>query len=115
LWRLFQAHTGIRVELLPMDWEAAQQAVLSGHADVIDMIYRTPAREAQYDFSQPYASQPVGIYVERRIRGVRDVATLQGFPVGVLRGDACAERLQSMGLRYLQQYEIGRASCRERV
>jgi len=104
MWRLFQAHTGIRVELLPMDWEAAQQAVLSGRADVIDMIYRTPAREAQYDFSRPYASQPVGIYVERGIRGVRDVATLRGFPVGVLRGDACAERLQSMGLRYLQQY-----------
>src|SRR5690348_4692640 len=38
MWRLFQAHTGIRVELLPMDWEAAQQAVLSGRADVIDMI-----------------------------------------------------------------------------
>ena len=105
MWHLFQARTGIRVELLPMGWEAAQQAVLSGRADVIDMIYSTPAREAQYDFSKPYASQPVGIYVERRIRGIRDVATLRGFPVGVLRGDACAERLQSSGLRYLQQYD----------
>ncbi len=105
MWHLFQAHTGIHVELLPMGWEAAQQAVLSGRADVIDMLYRTPARDAQYEFSRPYASQPVGIYVEQRIRGIRDVATLRGFPVGVLRGDACAERLRASGLHYLQQYD----------
>ncbi len=29
LWRLFERHTGIRVDLLPMPWEDTQRAVLA--------------------------------------------------------------------------------------
>src|SRR5574337_1779817 len=59
-WRLFETHTGIKVELETTSWTDAQQALLSGNADVIDMIDRTPSRESLYDFSTPYASSPVG-------------------------------------------------------
>jgi len=104
MWRLFQAHTGIQVDLAPMSWTAAQQELLAGRADVIDLIYRTPSRESLYDFSAPYARQAVGIYVDRRIRGVRDTASLRGFPVGVERGDACAEHLESLGITDLHEY-----------
>ena len=104
MWKLFQAHTGIRVELVPTDWADAQQELLSGRADVIDMLYRTPSREAQYDFSAPYAVLPVGIYVDRRVSGVHNAATLRGFPVGVERGDACAEKLRSIGITDLHEF-----------
>jgi len=78
--------------------------VLSGHADVVDLIYRTPARDALYDFSAPYASQPIGIYVDRHIRGVHDIASLHGFPVGVERGDSCSEKLASLGHKEFREY-----------
>lgn len=103
-WRLFETHTGIKVELETTSWTDAQQALLSGNADVIDMIDRTPSRESLYDFSTPYASSPVGIYVDRSIRGVHDAASLRGFPVGVERGDACAERLRSLGITDLHLF-----------
>lgn len=104
MWRLFEAHTGIKVDLVPMSWAAAQQALLAGQADVIDMIDRTPARESLYDFSAPYASSPVAIYVYRNISGIRDTAALRGFPVGVERGDACVERLRAQGVDDLRPF-----------
>ena len=104
LWRLFERHTGIRVDLLPMPWEDTQRAVLGGHADVLDMLFRTPQREQRFAFSDPYATVPVGIYVSRRIPGVHDVASLKGLPVGVERGDACAERLRQLGVQRLREY-----------
>ena len=104
MWRLFQAHTGIQVDLVATDWASAQRELQAGQADVIDMLYRTPSRESLYDFSQPYATLPIGIFVDRRIRGIHDVDSLRGFPIGVERGDACAEKLQSLGFTGLHQY-----------
>ena len=104
MWRLFQAHTGIKVVLEPMAWTHAQQQLLAGQADVIDMIYKTPARAPLYDYSEPYAEQDVAIYVDRGIRGVGNTASLRGFPVGVESGDACAEHLQAQGVTDLREY-----------
>nr|WP_225578137.1 EAL domain-containing protein [Rhodanobacter sp. 7MK24] len=104
MWRLFQRHTGIQVDLMLTDWGDAMRNMKDGRADVIDMLYRTPSRELLFDFSAPYADLPVGIYADRRISGVRDVATLRGLPVGVQRGDACAERLQEDGITSVQLY-----------
>ncbi|MGE0582177.1 MAG: EAL domain-containing protein [Steroidobacteraceae bacterium] len=104
MWRLFEAHTGIRVEFMPTGWAAAMQNLRDGRADILDLIYHTPSREAQFDFSEPYASVPNGVYVDRRIRGVRDVASLRGFPVGVQREDACAEKLRAAGFTDLRFY-----------
>ena len=104
MWRLFEEHTGIRVELMPMDWASAQQALQAGKVDVIDLIYRTPSRESLYDFSAPYATLPVGIFVDRRIRGIHDLDSLRGFPIGVQKGDACAEKLRAQGFTDLHEY-----------
>ena len=104
MWRLFQRHTGIRVELLPASWATAQRDVISGRADVIGMIFRTPDRETLYDFSAPYSTLPVGIYVDRRIPGVHDVASLKGLAVGVEHGDACADKLREQGVASLQEF-----------
>ena len=38
-WDLWSARTGITVNLQAIDWAEAQQAVLEGRADVIDMFF----------------------------------------------------------------------------
>ncbi len=105
VWKLFEQRTGIRVELVLTDWGAAMQEMRDGRADAIDMLYRTPSRAQLFDFSEPYASLPVGIYVSRRLGGIHDAAALRGFPVGVQRGDACAERLQAEGVTDLRLFD----------
>lgn len=104
VWRLWEKKTGIHVELIPMEWSDAQNAVLQGRADVIDKIMRTPKRDAYFDFSGPYASTATAIYADPSIRGIHDVQTLRGFLVGVEASDACVQHLQSAGIENISEY-----------
>lgn len=118
-WRLWSRKTGVPVEFTLRPWAQALQALQSGQADVIDLIYRTPSREAQYDFSRPYADMPVGIYSHTDILGIHDTATLKGFLIGAQDGDACIEQLQAVGIRTIATYanyeQLIRAAQRQEV
>lgn len=74
LWDLWQQKTGVEVNLVPTAWVNAQARVLHGDADVIEMLYRTPKREALYTFSQPYAKQTVAIFNHESITGITSPA-----------------------------------------
>lgn len=100
-WTLWERKTGIPVQLTATAWAEAQRKLLAGEADVIDMIYRTAPREPLYDFSEPYAELPVGIYSHASISGITSIATLRGFQIGVQEGDACVDRLRENGITTL--------------
>lgn len=104
IWTLWEKKTGVKVEFTAMQWSEAQRTMLDGEADVIDMIFRTPARERLYDYSSAYAKLPVGIYVHPSINGIVDANSVQGFSVGVQRGDACIDKLTSLGIINLQAF-----------
>lgn len=103
-WKLWQQKTGIRVDLIATDWDDAQKMLLSGRADVIEMIFATPERERYYDFTAPYAKVTVGIYVDASISGIDNIDGLRGFEVGVERGDACVQHLQRDGIQHLRLF-----------
>lgn len=103
-WRLFEQHTGIRMQLVPMQWPDVIPALRDGRVDAIDIVYSTPARRRELDFSPPYATVPIAIFVDRRIRGIDNLAGLQGFSVGVERNDACIHWLQADGVARLQEF-----------
>ncbi len=97
-WALWQRKTGVPVTLTGTQWQEAQRRVLAGEADVIDMIFRTPAREPLYDYTAPYADLPVNVYTHKSIAGIASVNELKGFKIGVQAGDACVEELSRRGL-----------------
>ncbi|HEX8978365.1 MAG TPA: transporter substrate-binding domain-containing protein [Parasulfuritortus sp.] len=103
-WRLWQAKTGVPVSLVGMGWADAQRQLQSGKADVIDMMFETPERDALYDFTPPYSDQPVAIYSDKSINGIAGVGALRGFQVGVEAGDACIEKLEEKGIHSLSLY-----------
>jgi ABC-type amino acid transport substrate-binding protein len=104
LWQNWERQTGVKVVLEATDWVRAQALMQAGQADVIDTVFETPERRQQLDFSEPYADLPVSIYVHNDIEGIVDLATLQGFLVGVKNGDACADWLNQRGLSRLEGY-----------
>ncbi len=104
LWKLWEQKTGVKVELKATKWEEAQHILLRGDADVIENIFQTPQREPLYDFSPPYADLPVSIYRDVSIGGLTNLASLRGFQVGVMAGDACIEKLQDSGIQTLVYY-----------
>jgi len=103
-WDLWQQHTGVPVQLLAMDWALAQAVMASGRADVIDTLFKTPARQQRYDFDASYATMAVSLYFHQSIGGITDTASVRGFSVGVKDGDACIELLQSSQVRAFQRY-----------
>ncbi|MEY5099945.1 MAG: hypothetical protein RJA36_2664 [Pseudomonadota bacterium] len=105
VWRLWEKQTGIKVELKALKWEEAQRTLLRGDADVIDNIFKTPGRASYYDFTPPYAELPVAIYRDVSISGINNQDTLRGFRVGVMKGDACVEKLQNSGITSLAYYD----------
>ena len=50
-WNLWEKETGIRVNLVGMDWDKALQFMEEGKADVIDTIFRTKRGAKLFDFS----------------------------------------------------------------
>ena len=104
-WQLWEKKTGVRVRLSAMQWSEALRMIRAGEADVIDMIYRTPPREPQYDFSPPYAELPVAIFSHQSISGINSTRTLKGFQVGVQKGDACIDKLHEAGIISLMEFD----------
>ncbi len=105
LWHLWERKTGIKVDLEATRWAEAQRLIGRGDADVIDMIFRTSAREALYEFSAPYAELPVGIYTHDSISGINSLDTLRGFQIGVQEGDACVDQLVKGGVTSLRPFK----------
>ena len=78
-WKLWEQKTGVKVELKVTQWAEAQRIIARGEADVIDNIFRTPEREPLYDFTAPYVTVPVGLFVHTSITGINDVKGMRGF------------------------------------
>ncbi|MHC1789931.1 PAS domain S-box protein [Solidesulfovibrio sp.] len=104
-WKLWEQMTGVPVILLPLDWNAAQDEIIRGNADVIDTIFRTPERDKIFSFSPPYATIEVPVFVHNDLSGIRDLDSLRGFTVGVKRGDASVSYLSGQGILPLVAFD----------
>lgn len=103
-WALWEKKTGIKVNLIAMDWSEAQDFFLKGQADAIDTIFFNEKRARQFDFTKPYATIDVPVFFHKNISGIVDIASLQGFTIGVKAGDACIEVLKKQGITGLKEY-----------
>ncbi|GAB6038073.1 hypothetical protein JCM15519_26320 [Fundidesulfovibrio butyratiphilus] len=104
-WRLWEARTGVRVKLEATNWDKVQRIMAAGEADVIDTLFKTPEREALYDFSKPYVTLEVPIFFHKDISGLRDTSSLKGFTVGVKTGDSGVNVLKAQGVTTVQEYD----------
>lgn len=119
IWALWEQKTGTKVTLVSTAWDSAQQQLLSGQADVIEMIFKNPEREERYAFSPPYARVPVGIYAHESLTGLTSATSLSGFTVGAQKGDGCIFKLKEAGVKSFRLYhsyeEIIQAVLNEQV
>jgi PAS domain S-box-containing protein len=118
-WALWEQKTGHHVQLDAMDWAEAQRRMLAGDYDVIDTMFQTPERQAQYDFGPPYARIDVPIFFSRDLSGISGPKDLEGFIVGAKEGDASVAFLKDRGVTHFQLYrgyqEIAEAARDGRV
>jgi len=103
-WQLWQARTGITVNLRAMNWAEAQQTMRAGQAQVIDTMFKTPERLQHYDFTAPYARIEVSLFFHHSIGGIVDAQSVRGFSVGVKEGDACIDDLKAHGVDNFKRF-----------
>jgi PAS domain S-box-containing protein len=97
-WQAWGRRTGIKVEIHAMDWGEALRRMRAGEFDVIDCIVETAERRDYFDFTPPYATIEASIFFRSDISGIRDLASLTGFPVGVKVGDQHVDLLKANGV-----------------
>jgi two-component sensor histidine kinase/ABC-type amino acid transport substrate-binding protein len=103
-WAAWSKATGIEVELRGLPWAEAIATFDSNRADVLDTVFRTPARELRYDFTRPYANLEVPVFIHKTISGIASVGDLRGFRVAAKEGDAAVDSLKQGGVADIVTY-----------
>jgi polar amino acid transport system substrate-binding protein len=88
-------------------WKRAQAAVRSGEADLITGIYRTTEREAMYEFTAAFASEPVVVVTlsstDIHYRKRSDLVPYQG---GKVIGDSLGEEMDVYTANHLKIHSV---------
>ena len=118
-WALWEARTGIKVNLVTGDWATIYREMLAGRGDVLDMARATPEREKVLDFAPPYATLNMLLYFHESITAIADAKTSKGFLIGVIEAGGCPEHLRAAGSdnfkHYLSFEELVNAAARDEV
>ncbi|HBB86540.1 MAG TPA: hypothetical protein DC047_02865 [Blastocatellia bacterium] len=104
-WQAWEKKTGIKAEIHAMDWGEALRHMRAGEFDVIESIIDTPEREVYFDFTPPYTTVEASIYFRNDISGISNIASLQGFPVGVKTGDKHIAQLKANGVTTVVEFQ----------
>ncbi len=104
-WKLWEAKTGVKVNITGTSWSKALEGAQNGQYDVIDTLFYTTARSQVFDYSKPYAEINTNIYFNQNISGFHDLDSLRGFTVGVKSGDAVISNLRDHGVDNLVEFD----------
>ncbi|NMB78113.1 MAG: transporter substrate-binding domain-containing protein [Methanomicrobiales archaeon] len=118
LWKLWEKQTGIPVVITGLEWDEAQQRMVGGEFDVIDTVFYSEERARIYDFTKPYMDIEVPIFFNTNISGISDIDSLNGFVVGMNKGDSTVEEIREHGItvrEYPSYEEVVKAAKRGEI
>ena len=99
LIRWISTEFGFQARFLDMNFEDAQQAILSGEADVLTSFFYSKKRDKQFDFTHKTWEVPALIFVKAERPDITDLKDLQGKRIAMQRGDYAKEFLRSKNIR----------------
>lgn len=98
MWRLWEQQTGQKVRITGLEWDEAIRRMEAGEFDVIDTVFYSEERAKIYDFTAPYTDVDVVIFFNADLPGISGLDSLDGFVVGVNKGDSTVKDLQERGI-----------------
>jgi ABC-type amino acid transport substrate-binding protein/two-component sensor histidine kinase len=107
MWRLWANRTGKNVTITGLSWDDALSRMEAGEFDVIDTVFYSEERAKIYDFTPPYADVEVVIFFNANIPGISNLESLDGFVVGMHKGDSTVADVKKAGItvREYDSYE----------
>ncbi len=104
-WRLWQDKTGVRVEIVAVDRQAALKGIQAGEYDVLDTVFTTKEQKTWYDLGQVHARIDVVACFTPEIRTITTVESLQGFAVALKQDDAAVNLLRDHDVNNLVLFD----------
>jgi signal transduction histidine kinase/ABC-type amino acid transport substrate-binding protein len=100
LARWMATELGIKVKFLNMAFQQAQEAVLSGKADVITSLFYSEKRAEKFAFTEPLFDVPASIFVRADRPDISRLEDLKGKRIAIQQGDYAKDFLESKGIYY---------------
>ncbi|SEA55530.1 PAS domain S-box-containing protein [Desulfuromusa kysingii] len=100
LVRWLATELGFRSRFRNVSFLEAQQAVLSGQADVLTSLFYSKKRDQQFDFTQPLFNVPASIFVLADRPDIVRLEDLDGKRVAIQAGDYAADFLDAKGIDF---------------
>ena len=93
--RWIAVETGFKPAFLDMTFQQAQEAVLSGKADVISSLFYSDKRKEKFEFTTPLFAVPASIFTKVERTDIKDIKDLNGKMIAMQWGDYAKEFLES--------------------
>lgn len=87
IMRAVSIEKGIDIEIIPMPWYQAIEALNKGEIDAIQGMKFSKSRDMHYDFSIPYIETPNSIFVRNDNKYIHDIDDLKGKKVAIQKND----------------------------
>lgn len=96
--RWLAVEMGFQPHFRDMSFQKAQEAVLTGQADVLTSLFHSEPRTESFAFTDPLFDVPASIFVRTGRTDINGPSDLQGKTIAMQRGDYAKEFLASQGI-----------------
>lgn len=101
IMRAVSIEKGIDIEIIPMPWYQAIEALNDGKIDAIQGMKFSKSRDMHYDFSIPYIETPNSIFVRNDNKYIHDIDDLKGKKVAIQKNDISKYLLSNKNIESL--------------
>ena len=98
--RWMAVEMGFKAVFMDMTFQQAQEAVLSGKADILTSLFYSDHRKEKFEFTKPLFNVPASIFVKADRTDIKDLEDLNGKTIAIQRGDYAREFLESQNIRF---------------
>jgi PAS domain S-box-containing protein len=104
LARWIATEFGFKVQFTDTSFKQAQEAVLSGKADILTSLFFSEKRDAVFDFTEVIFDVPASIFVLSERPDIKEPEDLQGKTIAMQAGDYAQEFLVARRVAYTLIY-----------
>jgi PAS domain S-box-containing protein len=91
---------GFQPVFIDMTFQEAQEAVVSGRADVLTSLFYSDKRKERFEFTETLFNVPASIFVRAERTDIQDINDLNGKMIAVQRGDYAKDFLEANKIRF---------------
>lgn len=91
MMRAIGIELGLEIELIPMSWQEAMEALERGEVDAIQGMTKSKIREEKFDFTLPLVTNSQAIFVLKDTNYISSIEDLKGRKASFQEGDISYE------------------------